>query len=155
MAHQGRLHSSSPSTVPVVRFSRLLIQVDSRISLISSWYSYRSCWMGAELSAHQQQQQRRRQQQAGGRAAAGASSALSKDVSVDSIASEVDHSYPSSEITKPIGSGQVAKKEQEKKVTADLPKEIVIVSKGETEEETISFTFPPAFKPLIPIGHES
>lgn len=33
--------------------------------------------------------------------------------------------------------------------------EIVIVSKGESEEERIKFTFPPAFKPLIPIGQES
>lgn len=42
-----------------------------------------------------------------------------------------------------------------KEAVVELPKEIVIVSKGDTEEESISFTFPPAFKPLIPIGHES
>ena len=36
-----------------------------------------------------------------------------------------------------------------------IPKEIVIVSRGETESEDQKFTFPPPFKPLIPIGHES
>ena len=35
------------------------------------------------------------------------------------------------------------------------PKEIVIVSKGDSEAEDQKFVFPPPFKPLIPIGHET
>lgn len=36
-----------------------------------------------------------------------------------------------------------------------IPKEIVIVSKGTDGDNDVKFTFPPPFKPLIPIGYES
>lgn len=36
-----------------------------------------------------------------------------------------------------------------------IPKEIVIVSKGTDGDIDVKFTFPPPFKPLIPIGYEA
>ena len=111
--------------------------------------------MGAELSSQSQQQhqQRRRQQQ---QEQARGSTPLQKEASVHSLASEPDHPFAPSEISKPIGGPAADRKQQQKSEhKAEVPKEIVIVSKGETEEETVLFTFPPAFKPLIPIGHET
>jgi len=68
------------------------------------------------------------------------------------------HSQESQEnpnLNKPIGQTEVVVRGQPLPSLPCLPKEIVIVSRGETEEETTRFTFPPSFKPLIPIGQET
>jgi len=125
--------------------------------------------MGADLSTHpsgqrprfptlgsgiqkrqQQHQQHQRQQQ------------LSKDISIESNLSETPEvNYPPSGLSKPIGSvsGPTAApqkgNQQQVNYPVSIPREIVIVSRGVTEEDTKRFTFPPPFKPLIPIGHET
>lgn len=117
--------------------------------------------MGAELSSQSQQQQhQRRKQQHRGR---GTTTPLSTEGSIQYVTGDTPSTpspVPESEIRNRIASpacpgGTSGHQQEEKKNKCEVRQEIVIVSKGETEEETTSFTFPPAFKPLIPIGHES
>lgn len=114
--------------------------------------------MGSELSSqrripgqklvNKQQQQQQRQ--------------IPRDLSQESQGE--GHEYQESGLSKPIGSTsghsnnnlQVAQRlPVSPSRQTNLPKEIVIVSRGDTEEDTKKFTFPPPFKPLIPIGHET
>jgi len=102
---------------------------------------------GSGIQRRQQHQHQRQQQQQ-----------LSKDISIESNLSEAPEvHYPPSGLSKPIGSVSAPQKgnQQPGNYPACIPREIVIVSRGVTEEDTKRFTFPPPFKPLIPIGHET
>lgn len=121
--------------------------------------------MGSEVST---QQLRSRQQPGLNRSNSGPS--VPRSTSADHILtrdSSLDSNLPFnalSGLSRPIGalaidtrssgSGTDSKFRSSGSVPS-IPKEIVIVSRGETESEDQKFTFPPPFKPLIPVGHES
>lgn len=75
-----------------------------------------------------------------------------------SVDSTVTADYIQSGLSKPIAAAGSDDhlQAQQSAVTAKraIPKEIIIVSRGDEGDEQ-RFTFPPPFKPLIPIGHES
>jgi hypothetical protein len=113
--------------------------------------------MGSEISAQRRTPGQQHQIQQNKSGTAGRSTLQSQT----SQESQAEHDYAPSQITKPIGSSAPGHSNLSLSTTkssrpaSNLPKEIVIVSRGETEEDTKRFTFPPPFKPLIPIGHET
>ena len=88
---------------------------------------------------HQQQQQQQ----------------LRRRSSVDSV--DNTPSYISSGITKPIGSSNqvVISNQSQQQQRPVLPADIVVVSEGNQKEDEQKLVFPPLFKPLVPIGHET
>lgn len=121
--------------------------------------------MGSDLSSQRRTAAPKQQPRAGG---GGTPHLLSKDPSIDSQAESQQQHYEPSGLSKPIGTSTTHSNNlesgaqsstpgvnQQNRQQISLPKEIVIVSRGETEEDTKRFTFPPPFKPLIPIGHET
>lgn len=115
--------------------------------------------MGSEISSQRRTPGQQQLQQNSRKAGEGRST-LQSQTSQESQ----EHDYLPSQLSKPIGGtpghsttnfqAVVSSKSPSRQVT-NLPKEIVIVSRGESEEDTKKFTFPPPFKPLIPIGHET
>lgn len=117
--------------------------------------------MGSELSTQSQlmARNRRRPNAAGeSRSATRGTKQLTRDQSGESLASDSRPDVRTeSGMGQPIGSmsGTPSRNQASEKDQLSLPPEIVIVSKGETADETIQFMFPAPFRPLIPIGQES
>ena len=126
-------------------------------------------WMGSEVSTQQLRQRQYQQQQTLNRSSSGpsvprstsADHILTRDSSLDSNLGSLPFNVVSG-LSRPIGAAvNLASTEttgfKSKSTTnvPSIPKEIVIVSRGDVESEDQRFTFPPPFKPLIPIGHES
>ena len=115
--------------------------------------------MGSEQSA--QQKSKARSSTVNDPKARGDSATADKtrgrSLSIDSNCPQAPD-YIQSGLSKPISSSQHSGSSESLKhpqVKRSFPKEIIIVSKGDDGEEDQQFTFPPPFKPLIPIGHET
>jgi hypothetical protein len=84
-----------------------------------------------------------------------------------SVDSDITPNYITSTSIKPIGSNSLSQtnsasnwrqqsvgaRTQTKTIT--IPSEIVVVSEGSVTQDSQTITFPPVFKPIIPIGYES
>ena len=116
--------------------------------------------MGSEQSA---QQRAKAKTTAGDPKARGETSAAvdktrGRSSSIDSNCPQAPD-YIQSGLSKPISasqhSGSSESLQHPHQLKRAYPKEIIIVSKGDDGDEDQQFTFPPPFKPLIPIGHET
>lgn len=86
-----------------------------------------------------------------------------RSCSIDSNSTLTATDYGLSGLSRPIGTVGSGPSSAElhlaqsgaKSARRELPKEIIIVRRGDEGQEEERFVFPPPFKPLIPIGHES
>lgn len=114
--------------------------------------------MGADLSTDKSKATKE------GKKSSGVEPPRERSCSIDSNSTLTATDYGQSGLSRPIGaiggSGILVGDLQQpstgsKAGRRELPKEIIIVRRGDEGQEEERFTFPPPFKPLIPIGHES
>jgi hypothetical protein len=95
------------------------------------------------------------------------SNALDANRRKSSVDSDITPNYITSTSIKPIGSNSLSQTNsvsnwrqqslsaRTQTKTIAIPSEIVVVSEGSATQENQTISFPPLFKPIIPIGYES